>query len=135
MERLPPDTITEREIVSFQENGAICLREVFSKRWIDLLRKGIEHNRLHPSENTKRKGHLPLFFHDYDNWKDIPEYKEFLLNSPVGEVAGRLSRSAVRQIASSSLSPLQPRSKYISRIYRSWRVLMRVHPAYLFEFT
>ncbi|XP_028418590.1 uncharacterized protein LOC114544035 [Dendronephthya gigantea] len=94
MERLPPDTITEREITSFQEDGAICLRAVFCQKWVDLLRKGIEHNRLHPSEKTKRKGHSPLFFHDYDNWEDIPEYKEFLLHSPVAEVAGRLSRSA-----------------------------------------
>ena len=99
MERLPSNTITEREITSFQEDGAICLRAVFSQKWIDLLRRGIEYNRLHPSDMTKRKGHSPLFFHDYNNWENIPEYKEFVLHSPVGELAGRLTQSAVREIA------------------------------------
>ncbi|CAB4001109.1 Hypothetical predicted protein [Paramuricea clavata] len=94
MERLPSNTITEREITSFQENGAICLRAVFNQKWIDLLRRGIEYNRLHPSDMTKRKGHSPLFFHDYNNWENIPEYKEFVLHSPVGELAGRLVQSA-----------------------------------------
>jgi ectoine hydroxylase-related dioxygenase (phytanoyl-CoA dioxygenase family) len=96
MERLTSNTITEQEISSFQEDGAICLRAVFNQRWIDLLRSGIEYNRLHPSAMTKRKGHSPLFFHDYNNWESIPEYKEFVLHSPLGEIAGRILQSAVR---------------------------------------
>ena len=94
MERLDSNTITKQEISSFQEDGAVCLRAVFSQRWIDLLRRGIEYNRLHPSAMTKRKGHSPLFFHDYNNWESIPEYKEFILHSPVGEIAGRILQSA-----------------------------------------
>ena len=97
MEKLPSHTITKQEIINFQQDGAICLRAVFSQKWIDLLRRGIGYNRLHPSEMTRRKGHSPLFFHDYDNWKSIPEYKEFVLHSPVGEVAGRLLQSSVRR--------------------------------------
>lgn len=100
MERLSLNTITEQEIIRFQEDGAICLRAVFSQRWIDLLRSGIEFNRLHPSEMTRRKGHTPLFFHDYGNWKNIPEYEEFIYHSPVGEVAGRLLQSSVAALYS-----------------------------------
>ena len=95
MERLPLDIITSREISTFQEDGVVCLRGVFSQKWIDLLRKGIEYNRLHPSNMTKRHRTTPLFFHDYNNWENIPEYKEFILNSPVGEVAGRIVQSSV----------------------------------------
>lgn len=97
MERLPPNTITEKEILRFQEDGALCLRAVFSHRWIDLLRRGIEFNRLHPSDMTRRKGHTPLFFHDYRNWKNIPEYEEFIRHSPVGEITGRILQSSVRE--------------------------------------
>lgn len=100
MERLSLNTITEQEIIRFKEDGAICLRAVFSQRWIDLLRSGIEFNRLHPSEITRRKGHTPLFFHDYGNWKNIPEYEEFIYHSPVGEVAGRLLQSSVAALYS-----------------------------------
>ena len=100
MEKLPSDTITDREISSFQENGAVCLRGIFSRRWIDLLRRGIEYNRVHPSDMRKRHSYSSLFFHDYNNWEDIAEYKEFILNSPVGEVAGRIVQSSVREIGS-----------------------------------
>lgn len=71
-------TISEKDITTFQDDGAICLRGAFDQKWIDLLREGIEANRLQPSEMTKRKGHTPLFFHDYNNWRCITEYKEFI---------------------------------------------------------
>ncbi|XP_078351334.1 uncharacterized protein LOC144636066 [Oculina patagonica] len=90
MDSLPSNTITDQHIRTFQEDGAICLRGVFGQKWIDLLRKGIESNKLQPSEMASRKGHTPLFFHDYANWNSFPEYKEFIFQSPVGEIAGRL---------------------------------------------
>ena len=96
MDTLPSNTIAEQHILTFQEDGVICLRGVFDQKWIDLLRRGIESNRLHPSEMTRRKGHTPLFFHDYANWNTFPEYKEFIFQSPVGEIAGRLLQSSVR---------------------------------------
>ena len=101
MDSLPTDSITEQHILNFQEDGAICLRGVFSQKWIDLLRKGIESNRLHPSEMTRRpqEGRTPLFFHDFGNWNSIPEYKEFIFQSPVGEIAGRLLQASVRDFS------------------------------------
>lgn len=93
-EKLPSSTVSEKDIITFQNDGVICLRGVFDQKWIDLLRKGIEANRLHPSEMTKRKGHTPLFFHDYHNWSSIPEYKEFIFHSPVGEIEARLIQSS-----------------------------------------
>lgn len=95
MDSLPTDAITEQHILSFQEDGGICLRGVFSQRWIDLLRRGIKYNRLHPSEMTKRKVHAPLFFHDHGNCDSIHEYKEFIFQSPVGEIAGQLLQCSV----------------------------------------
>ena len=98
MDSLSPDTITDQDIRAFQEDGAICLRDVFTQKWIDVLRRGIEFNRLHPSEMARRKGHTHLFFHDYGNWDGIPEYKEFIFQSPVGEIAARLLQSSVRDL-------------------------------------
>ena len=88
--------ISEKDITTFQNDGAVCLRGAFDQKWVDLLRKGIETNRLDPSEMTKRKGHSPLFFHDYNNWSSIPEYKEFIFHSRVGEIAARFLQSSVR---------------------------------------
>ena len=113
MDSRPTDPITEQHILDFQEDGAICLRGVFSQKWIDLLRKGIESNRLHSSEMTRRRqeDHTPLFFQDFGNWNSIPEYKEFIFQSPVGEIAGRLLQVSVRDF--SSLRAGSPREKVL----------------------
>ena len=87
--------ITDANIVTFQTDGAICLRDAFDQKWIEILRKGIEQNRLNPSAMTKRKGHSPLFFHDYKNWRSIPEYEEFIFQSGAGEIAATLLQSSV----------------------------------------
>ena len=87
--------ITEADIVTFQTDGAICLRDAFDQKWIEILRKGIEQNRLNPSAMTKRKGHTPLFFHDYNNWRSTPEYEEFIFQSGAGEIAATLLQSLV----------------------------------------
>ena len=108
-EKLLSSAISDKEIKTFQNDGAICLRGLFDVKWLDLLRKGIEDNRLHPSEMTKRKGHSPLFFHDYNNWNSIPEYKEFILHSPAGEIAARLIQSSVSNLVlGRSLFPYIP---------------------------
>lgn len=95
MDHPPTIAISEKDIIAFQNDGAICLRGVFDPKWIDSLRRGIEANRLHPSEMTKRKGHSPLFFHDYNNWSTIPEYKEFIFHSSVGEIVAKFLQSSV----------------------------------------
>ena len=52
-EKLLSSAISDKEIKTFQNDGAICLIGLFDVKWLDLLRKGIEDNRLHPSEMTK----------------------------------------------------------------------------------
>ena len=87
--------VTDANIVTFQTDGAICLRDAFDQKWIEILRKGIEQNLLNPSAMTKRKGHSPLFFHDYNNWRSTPEYEEFIFQSGAGEIAATLLQSSV----------------------------------------
>lgn len=87
--------VTDANIVTFQSDGAICLRDAFDQKWIEILRKGIEQNLLNPSAMTKRKGHSPLFFHDYNNWRSTSEYEEFIFQSGAGEIAATLLQSSV----------------------------------------
>ena len=87
--------VTDANIVTFQSDGAICLRDAFDQKWIEILKKGIEQNLLNPSAMTKRKGHSPLFFHDYNNWRSTPEYEEFIFQSGAGEIAATLLQSSV----------------------------------------
>ena len=76
----------------------MCLRGVFPEKFVDLIRRGIAYNRDHPSANTKRKAnHSPLFFSDYDNWKHVREFEEFIFQSPAASIASTLLNSQVKQ--------------------------------------
>ncbi len=88
--------ISQSQIDEFQNNGAICLRGAFGQKWLDLLAIGIENNRKDPGPFAcqytpeDRDGD---FYDDYCNWNRIPEYRDFLMNSPAAEIAGRVMES------------------------------------------
>lgn len=90
----------DRMIADFDSDGAICLRGVFSQRWLDLARRGIEENMRRPgpgSESlTSGNPGCGAYFNDYCNWRNIEELREYVLHSPAKEIAGRLMQSKVR---------------------------------------
>ncbi|XP_035681378.1 probable phytanoyl-CoA dioxygenase isoform X1 [Branchiostoma floridae] len=84
----------------YRENGAVCLRNVFSADWVDKVRKGIEKNKAHPSrysESLVGEGGPGAYFNDYCNWRSIPEFQDFVYNSPAAHIAAQLmdSRTAI----------------------------------------
>ena len=88
--------ITEKDVQEFARDGVVCLRGVF-KDWIDPLLQGIENNIAHPSERSRiwdRDAEGNVCFYDSQVWQQIAEYRDFALNSPCGELAGRLMKSS-----------------------------------------
>jgi len=68
------------------------LKGAISDEWIDTLRRGIDFNIANPSDrgrlwNRDEQGRST--FYDSQAWTQVPEYKDFILNSPMAEVAGR----------------------------------------------
>ena len=89
--------VTAQEIRTFQEQGVVCLRRVFGE-WVDKLKKGIATNHTNPSEFSewlKSEDSQTFYFNDFFNWRNIPEFKEFVLESPAAEIAGQLMESEV----------------------------------------
>lgn len=87
------DVITHQHIVDFATDGVVCLRQVISPDWIDELRRGVEKNIVHPSDRGRvwnRDQHGRVTFYDSQVWRDIPEYRDFVENSPMAEIAGRI---------------------------------------------
>jgi ectoine hydroxylase-related dioxygenase (phytanoyl-CoA dioxygenase family) len=92
---LDPETVE-----AFRRDGAVALRGVFAPEWIAALRDGVDRNMAEPGPYARgytaegRPGH---FFGDYCNWRRIPEYEDFLKNSPAPDLAAELmaSRSVV----------------------------------------
>lgn len=91
--------IDEKVIEEFQENGAICLRNVFSKEWQEIVAQGIEKNIEAPSplgEKLKGSNSDAYYFDDLCSWQRIPEFRKFALESPAAAIAGQLMKSEVK---------------------------------------
>ncbi|TDQ83874.1 ectoine hydroxylase-related dioxygenase (phytanoyl-CoA dioxygenase family) [Dongia mobilis] len=93
--------ITQQQIDCYREDGAILLRGVFSD-WVERLRAGVARNMQEPgphgAENVRPGDGGGRFFDDYCNWQRIPEFTDFVLNSPAAAIAGRLMASDAAQI-------------------------------------
>ncbi len=94
------ELVSAEQIEAFRRDGVALIDGVFSQ-WIELLRAGVERNIADPGPYTK--GYTPegkpgRFFGDYCNWRRIPEYERFILQSPAGEMAARLMGSKSARI-------------------------------------
>lgn len=89
------EAISNQQIEQYQRDGAVLIPGLFSG-WIDRLAAGIERNMNEPgphaAENTKT-GESGRFFDDYCNWQRIPEFVDFVENSPAARAAAQLMGS------------------------------------------
>lgn len=96
------ETLVPAEAIrQFERDGAVCLRGVFATDWLDTLAAGLDRNFADPGPDHSvytREGEPGGFYDDYCNWQRIPEYRDFILNSPAGEIAGRIMRSSRARI-------------------------------------
>jgi len=94
------DLPTKAEVAEYRSQGVVLLRGIFQD-WTDKIAAGIERNMAEPgpyaSENLK-PGEGGRFFDDYCNWQRIPEFREFVQNSPAAEAAAQLMQSTKAQI-------------------------------------
>jgi ectoine hydroxylase-related dioxygenase (phytanoyl-CoA dioxygenase family) len=86
---------TSQQVADFCRDGAVLLPGLFTD-WVDRLRRGVERNMESPgvyaSENLK-PGDSGRFFDDYCNWTRIPDFTDFVRNSPAAQAAAELMRS------------------------------------------
>jgi len=85
--------ISKEEIEKFNKDGAIFLKNKFDIKWIEKLKKGIEYDIKNPSPRFKShtiKSNVPAYLEDYWTWDLVPEFKDFVFNSPYAEIASEL---------------------------------------------
>lgn len=90
------DSITASDVESFWRDGAIALRGVFEKRWLDLLATGIEKTVKNPTPygRVQSKPEDPgWFFTDYYMWKHYNEFETVARQGPGGAIASKLLES------------------------------------------
>ena len=87
--------VDQHQVDAFERDGVVILRGVFSD-WIETLRAGVEFNMNNPGpfgREYNQPGEAGRFFGDYCNWQRIPEYHDFMFNSPAAEIATQLMHS------------------------------------------
>jgi len=85
--------LTQKEINQFQKDGAIFIKGKFDHKWIEKLKIGIEKDIKNPSPRFKshtNQNDLPAYLEDYWTWDLVPEFTDFVFNSPYSEIASEL---------------------------------------------
>lgn len=80
----------------FDRDGAVIIRDVFSKKWLEKVERGIEANMNCPSqysESVVGEGGTGAYFNDYLNWNKIPDIRDYVFNSPAAAIARFLTGS------------------------------------------
>ncbi|MEM1300555.1 MAG: phytanoyl-CoA dioxygenase family protein [Pseudomonadota bacterium] len=89
-----------KTIAEFNDKGATVLRGVF-KDWVDVLRAGVDANMKDPDPNARiyrGENGGGRFFVDYCNWDRIPEYRNFIFDSPAAAIGAKLMGSSTVQL-------------------------------------
>ena len=85
--------LTDNEIKQFKNDGAIFLKDKFDVQWIEKLKKGIDRDIKNPSPRFKShtiEKNVPKYLEDYWTWDLVPEFKDFVYNSPYARIACEL---------------------------------------------
>ena len=84
---------SKADIEKYNNDGAVFLKNKFDIKWIEKLKKGIEKDIKNPSPRFKShtlKPNVPSYLEDYWTWDIVPEFKDFVFNSPYAEIASEL---------------------------------------------
>ena len=83
-------TLSPEQVSKFDSDGVILLRNSVSAPWIDLLARGLERNITTPTPRHRiwnRDAQGRTCFYDSQAWQVIPEYRQFIENSPIATTA------------------------------------------------
>ncbi len=83
--------ITHDDRSTYEHDGVVCLRKVFSQKWLSFLEGAVEEAMSHPGPNAEElsKG-TGRFFGDLEMALRLPKFQQFAFGSPAAEVAGRV---------------------------------------------
>lgn len=90
-------SITEDEIRSFQEDGIVCLRGLFTPDWVERMRDAAEDSLAKPgdlhAELASLRAEKGRFFHDTFIWMRNEVCKRFVFESPAATLCAQVMGS------------------------------------------
>jgi ectoine hydroxylase-related dioxygenase (phytanoyl-CoA dioxygenase family) len=97
-------TVDAETVKRYQEDGAVCIRNVFEPKWVEKVAEGIKENLQHPSEYSeklKTDGGPGYYFNDYCNWRNIEPFSDFVYHSPCAQLVASLMQSKAQSFLKS----------------------------------
>jgi len=91
-----PIDLTPEQILQFQRDGAICLRQIYSEEWLHKISVGIEKNLALQSPHVEIitiENEDARYIGDYCNWRNVPEYQDFVYHSPTAQITAQLMQT------------------------------------------
>lgn len=91
----PIREITEDEVRTYQEDGIVCLRQLFDAEAVGQVRNVVDRDLANPSPmaNDATRDGSGRFFSDTFVWKHYPELKDFVFDSPAADITAALFRA------------------------------------------
>ena len=74
MKDSPNVRISDQHVETFSRDGVVFLRNMFSAKWVELLKTGVSRNLAEPGERTRiwdRNDEGQYTLYDSDNWRRI----------------------------------------------------------------
>lgn len=107
-------TLSQADIDAYQQQGAVCLRQILTLDEIELLKAGIEQNLQSPSPRAKvasRPDDTGYFIEDFCNWQYNDYYRRFIFDTHIGEIARQLMQSETVRLYHDHLLVKEPRTQ------------------------
>ena len=82
-------------IDAFERDGAVILRDVIEPHWIDRMRGAVDTVLAQPTAMASELATEPggRFYGDFFLWRHNVEFRRFIFESPLAEIAARMMRS------------------------------------------
>ena len=83
--------LSPNDLAAFARDGAVCLRGVFDRRWLEMVAHGVEREMAAPcgiAKDYTPDGRPGRYFGSLVMWRGVPEFEEYVLHSPAAAIAG-----------------------------------------------
>lgn len=85
--------VSDTDIEAFRRDGVVPLRGMFDARWLDMLAAGIDADLRDPGPRLEIRANPDgpgRYIEDFWAWSAIPQFEDFVRNSPAAEIAAAL---------------------------------------------
>jgi ectoine hydroxylase-related dioxygenase (phytanoyl-CoA dioxygenase family) len=93
MNRHPLHALGSDDIARFKADGAICIRQVFDRDWVERMNHAVDRLLENPGKRAReatKEGNPGRFHSNVFMWRWDPDFRAFVLESPLAELAAGL---------------------------------------------